>query len=103
MSVVRTWSARATRAGATAYAAYFRTALAPELEKLAGHRGALVLERPDGDLIEITVHTFWDSMAAIERFAGPAPERAVVEPEARALLAAFDDRVEHREIALDTR
>jgi hypothetical protein len=53
--------------------------------------------------IEITVHTFWASLAAIQQFAGAIYERAVVEPEARAVLSSFDDHVEHREVALDTR
>jgi hypothetical protein len=41
--------------------------------------------------------------AAVERFAGADRERAVVEPEARAMLASFDDRVEHREVVVDLR
>lgn len=40
----------------------------------------------------------WDSMAAIGRFAGAEPERAVVEPEARAVLAEYDDFVRHYEV-----
>ncbi len=42
-------------------------------------------------------------MAAVERFAGPTYDRAVVEPEAHAVLASYDERVEYRDIALDTR
>jgi len=42
--------------------------------------------------------TKWDSMAAIEAFAGPDPEKALVEPEARAVLASFDEVVTHHEI-----
>jgi hypothetical protein len=103
MAVARTWSARATPDGARAYVAYFRDVLAPALARLDGHRGALVLERATGALVELTVHTLWDSLAAIERFAGPSYDRAVVEPEARAVLASFDDHVEHRDVALDLR
>jgi hypothetical protein len=52
--------------------------------------------------VRITVTTFWESMIAIGRFAGSNPERAVVEPEARALLTSFDDVVTHQEVALDS-
>jgi len=103
MPIARTWSARATADGARAYVAFFQGTLAPQLAQIPGHLGAIVLERPAGALIEITVHTFWASMAAIQQFAGATYERAVVEPEARAVLSAFDDHVEHREVALDTR
>ena len=103
MPITRTWSARATPAGAHAYVAFFRETLAPQLGQIDGHRGALVLQRSAGSLVEITVHTFWESMVAIERFAGATYDRAVVEPEARAVLASFDDHVEHRDVALDTR
>ena len=101
--IARCWSARATPDGARAYVAYFRNTLVPQLAALPGHRGALVFERRSGDLIEITVQTFWDSMAAVERFAGAEPDRAVVEPEAREMLASLDDRVVHREVVVDLR
>lgn len=101
--IARTWTARASAAGAAAYAAFFRGTLVPELDRISGHRGALVLTRPDssGD-VEISVLTFWDSMDAVRAFAGATPERAVVEPEARALLTSFDEHVRHHEVALTT-
>jgi hypothetical protein len=37
-------------------------------------------------------------MAAIRKFAGEAADAAVVEPEARAVLAEYDDFVRHYEI-----
>jgi heme-degrading monooxygenase HmoA len=102
MPIARSWSARGTLEGARAYTAYFQEVLAPQLARIAGHRGALLLHRTAGDAVEITVHTFWESMASVERFAGASYNRAVVEPEARALLTSFDEHVEHREVALDT-
>ena len=102
--IARRWTARATADGATAYVAFFERILVPQLAGLEGHRGALVSTRASGageaSVVEITVLTFWESMEAIGRFAGAAPERAVVEPEARAVLLSFDDRVTHEEVAL---
>jgi hypothetical protein len=37
-------------------------------------------------------------MGAIRRFAGVKPEKAVVEPEARAILTSFDESVTHFEV-----
>ena len=42
--------------------------------------------------------TFWESMAAVRQFAGSHPEKAVVEPEAKAVLSDFDRVVRHFEI-----
>jgi len=99
-SVVRSWSARATPAGADAYVAHFRSAVLPALQGLRGHRGAMVLRRTEDGLIRITVLTLWTSMAAVAEFAGTDPEAAVVEAAARDVLADFDTRVEHFELAL---
>jgi hypothetical protein len=44
------------------------------------------------------VITLWESMDAIRRFAGEDADRAVVEPEARAVLSEFDDGVRHYEV-----
>lgn len=99
--IARSWSARASPEGAANYADFFRRVLSPQLGAIEGHRGGLVLERSLGaDEREITVLTFWEDMAAVSRFAGPAPERAVVEPEAQAMLTSFDLKVRHHRILL---
>ena len=102
--IARRWTASASDEGARAYVSFFERVLVPQLDGIEGHRGALVLTRPadDGDGVEITVLTFWASMDAISRFAGPTPDLAVVEPDARAVLLAFDERVEHEEVAVHT-
>lgn len=84
---------------------YFRDALAPELAARPGYLGASILQADlqaeRGGAIELTVITRWASLDAIRGFAGHDHERAVVEPEARAVLLSFDDRVEHRTVVLD--
>ncbi len=99
-TVARFWSARATPAGADAYVTHFRDAVLPALRRLAGHRGALVLRRSGTDGVEITVLTLWASLTAIHEFAGSDATLAVVEPEARTGLTAFDTRATHFELAL---
>jgi len=99
-AIVRSWSARATPAGADAYLEHFRSTVLPALRRRPGHRGAMVLRRPQDGLIGITVLTLWTSMAAVSEFAGADAHAAVVEPAARDVLADFDTRVEHFELAL---
>ena len=100
--IARHWSARATRDGAEGYLRFFVDKLVPELDKIDGHRGAEVFVRSVGDIVEITVLTFWDTMEAVRQFSGATPDRAVVEPEARALLASFDTDVRHLTLRVDT-
>jgi heme-degrading monooxygenase HmoA len=96
--IVRTWSARATKAGADAYSAYFENTLLPELRRLAGFSGAFLLARDDGGLVELTAHTIWESLDAIRAFAGDEVTTAVVEPEALAVLQHSDATVVHRDV-----
>jgi heme-degrading monooxygenase HmoA len=49
-------------------------------------------------LFEVVVLTLWESMDAVRKFAGGKPDKAIVEPEARAVLTDFDDCVTHFEI-----
>ena len=99
-AIVRSWSARATRAGADAYLEHFRSTVLPALRRRPGHRGAMVLRRSQDGLIGITVLTLWTSMTAVSEFAGADAQTAVVEAAARDVLADFDTRVEHFELAL---
>jgi heme-degrading monooxygenase HmoA len=100
--IARSWTARASRSGAAQYVEFFQKVLVPQLSTIEGHRGALVLERASGaEAIEITVLTFWDAMEAVTRFAGNAPDRAVVEPEARAVLTSFDSTVLHHAVVVN--
>jgi heme-degrading monooxygenase HmoA len=101
--IVRYFTATVARANAPKYYTFFRNTLTPELERIPGHRGALVLSNGDSvDPIEITVLTFWESIEAVRRFAGDTPNRAVVEPEARALLESFNEIVTQHNVEVDT-
>ena len=99
-SVIRSWSARAIPAGADAYVDHFRSSVLLALQRRPGHRGAMVLRRRQDGLIRTTVLTLWTSMAAVAEFAGADADAAVVKPAARDVLADFDARVEHFELAL---
>ena len=84
---------------AEAYRGHFAGRVCPELAELAGHRGASLLQRRTEAGFELLAVTLWDSLEAIKAFAGDDPEVAVVEPEARAVLADFDESVSHYELA----
>jgi len=48
--------------------------------------------------VEFVVLTLWDSMDAVRKFAGANPEKAVVAPDAQAVLSSFDEFVSHYEV-----
>src|SRR5687768_15140198 len=97
--IVRMWRGQATAANADAYEHFVTARVFAELPAIDGHRGAYLLKRPIGDEVEFVAVTLWESLAAIQKFAGDAIDRAVVEPEARAVLSSFDDFVRHFELA----
>ncbi|HET6731084.1 antibiotic biosynthesis monooxygenase family protein [Mycobacterium sp.] len=99
--IVRTWSARATPTGADSYRNYFEQTLLPELQALPGFSGAVLLSRDDGGLVELTAHTWWESLDAIRAFAGDDLTTAVVEPEALAVLQHSDTTVVHRTVLVN--
>ena len=98
--IARLWSARTTAALSSSYLDHFRRHVQPELRKVAGFTGAAVLTRPAPTGVEILVTTFWQSLQAIDAFASPDREAAVVAPEAAALLTDYDRRVRHYDLAL---
>jgi heme-degrading monooxygenase HmoA len=98
--IVRLWSAHTTEAHSEAYLRHFSGAVLPALRKLEGYASSTVLTRPTAGTIEIIVLTVWQSFSAIDAFAGPDREAAVVAPEAAGLLTDFDRRVRHFDLAI---
>ena len=71
------------------------------MRKLPGFLGLELCEAPRGDQVELLVVSRWQSMDAVRAFAGADPDRAVVEPGAKAVLAEYDDFVTHYEVTLE--
>lgn len=96
--IVREWRGRAAADNPEAYPRHFNGSVQPELKTIQGFLGATLMQRPDGGRIEFVVLTRWQSMAAIQAFAGDNPDRAVVEPAAVAALVDYDKTVRHYEV-----
>jgi heme-degrading monooxygenase HmoA len=87
-------------ADADAYEDHLRRATLPALREIAGYEGGYVLRRETDGGIDFIVLTLWASLDAVRAFAGEDYERAVVPPEAERLLARFDKRAVHYDVAL---
>jgi heme-degrading monooxygenase HmoA len=96
--ILRMWRAQSTTAKADEYIQHATKKVFPSLRAIAGYRGAYLLRRTQNDTVELIVLTLWESMEAVQKFAGTQPNRAVVEPEARAALTSFDDFVTHFDV-----
>ena len=96
--IIREWRGRTELARAHAYVRHFRSVVIPDLQRVAGFLGAYLTPHQAGDLLEFVVITRWESMDAIRAFAGPSPEKAVVEPGAAAALTSFDKTVKHNDV-----
>ena len=99
--IIREWRGRTEVARADAYVRHFRNVVVPELHRVPGFLGAYLTRHTLGDVVEYVVMTRWESMNAIRAFAGPIPERAVVEPGAVAALGSYDSTVRHYEVIDD--
>jgi heme-degrading monooxygenase HmoA len=99
--VARLWRGRTKPANAHPYEEHLRTETLPALGALEGFRRAYVLKRVDDDDVAFVVVTLWDSLDAIHAFAGHDAEHAVIPAAAAAVLAEWDERAVHYEVALE--
>lgn len=99
--IARIWQGTAAVDKAADYERHFTNTVAPHLNELAGHRGALLLRHEAGGEVTFQAVTFWDSIQSIEAFTGPDPEVAIVEPEGQAALTRFDEFARNFETVFD--
>jgi|SRR5688572_14715600 len=96
--ISRLWRGVAQPSRAKAYEEHLRSHTFPVLKEMPGFLDASILWQKVERGVEFLVVTRWASMEAIERFAGPDVEAAVVPAEVEAMMVEFDRRVEHFEV-----
>jgi heme-degrading monooxygenase HmoA len=100
--IVRSWRGRVALAPPSGYPRYFIDKVLPQLKRIDGFLGATLLKHQRAHDIEYVVESRWATMDAIRAFAGANLDRAVVEPEAQAMLVDYDQRVVHYEVVYET-
>jgi hypothetical protein len=100
--IVRLWRGWTTPENADAYEALLRTQIFPGIHQrqMTGFRGIELLRRSIGGEAEFVTIMCFDSLPAVQAFAGVDYEVAVVPPAARALLRRFDERSAHYEVRM---
>lgn len=100
--IARHWRGWTKRENADAYEKLLTTKVLPQIAGVNGHRGAYVLRANQLDECEFVVINFFDSLEAVQCFAGPDYMVPVFEPEARKLLSRIEPVANHYEVRVDT-
>jgi antibiotic biosynthesis monooxygenase (ABM) superfamily enzyme len=93
--ITRLWRGWTRAEDAEAYRRFLIEELFPSMRAIAGFDSADVLTRDDGDEVAFVTLTRFDSLAAIEAFAGAGYEAPVLEPRALELLSRWDEKAQH--------
>jgi heme-degrading monooxygenase HmoA len=96
--IARIWRGWTSADDASAYIEYLQQTGIAAYRGTPGNRGAWILHRRVGDRTEFITLSFWDSLDAVRRFAGPDVDEAVFYPEDDRFLVDREERVQHLEI-----
>jgi heme-degrading monooxygenase HmoA len=96
--IARHWTGVAETAQADAYVDHLRRDTFPILAGLAGFIDASILRRTVDDGVEFLIVTRWESLSAIEAFAGGDIARAVVPDAVQAMMVRYDRTVRHYDV-----
>jgi heme-degrading monooxygenase HmoA len=96
--VARMWHGMTPSAKADEYAEFLRERAIPDYQSVPGNLSVRILRREDGERTHFITLTFWESMAAIEKFAGVPVDRAKYYDEDKEFLLEFEPRVMHWEV-----
>jgi antibiotic biosynthesis monooxygenase (ABM) superfamily enzyme len=98
--IARLWHGWTTPENAEIYENLLKTEIFPGIaaKGVAGYRGIRLLRRAHDAEVEFITMMEFDSWEAVKQFAGEDYERAYGPPQAREVLARFDERSQHYEI-----
>lgn len=92
--ITRIWRGRTTRERAFSYGEFLRRTAYPDYGGAAGNRGWMLLRRDREAEVEFAFVSFWESLEALRRYAGPDPEQPKYYAEDRGALFALPEQAE---------
>jgi heme-degrading monooxygenase HmoA len=102
-TVARIWRGRTLASKADEYEAYLFASGITKIRETPGNLGVTVLRRADGNQTEFLVISIWESIEAVQRFAGKDYQKAVILDRDREYLLEVEPHVRHYEIEKDER
>jgi heme-degrading monooxygenase HmoA len=100
--IARHWRGWTAVPDADAYENLLKEKVLPELKRLPGYRGGYILRNDGPREVEFVVVNLFDSLEAVQKFAGPDCQTPVFEPEARRLLRRIEPVAMHYEVRAST-
>ena len=97
--IARMWHGRTPLSKADAYADLMKRLAIPDYRAIPGNLAVHILRRNEGDVTHFITFTLWESLAAIEKFAGTPVDQAKYYPEDREFLLEFEPKVTHWEVS----
>ncbi len=96
--IARIWHGRTLTAKADEYLEFLEKRALSDYRGTPGNCAAFVLRRVDGEVTHFITLTHWESLGAIEAFAGADISRAKYYPEDSQFLLEFEPSVQHYEL-----
>ena len=96
--ISRHWKGIAKPGEADNYIKHLRTDTFPELSRIDGFIRASILKREVIEGTEFLIITDWESLEAIEHFAGVPADMAVVPPVVQDMMIDYDKNATHYEV-----
>ncbi len=100
--IARHWRGWTEVQHADAYEAFLKSKVLPGLGSIEGFRGGYLLRADGPQEVEFVVVNLFESIEAVQRFAGPDYTVPVFEPEARRLLSRIEPVARHYEVRAAT-
>jgi hypothetical protein len=101
--IARHWRGWTRAENADAYEELLKSKVLPGLKKIEGYRGGYIFRSDEAEEAEFVVVNFFESIAAVERFAGPNYAVPVFELEAKALLSRVEPIAKHYEVRVEAK
>jgi heme-degrading monooxygenase HmoA len=101
--IARIWRGRTLAARADEYTKYLDATGVKQILATPGNLGVTVMRRTEKGETEFLVMSLWESIEAVQRFAGKDYRKAVIMPRDREFLLKVEPNVDHYEIARDER
>lgn len=101
MMIARIWHGVTPANRADDYVRYLNRTGVPEYRATEGNRGVYVLRRVEGDRAHFLTLSLWESIEAIQGFAGDDAARARYYPEDADFLLEFEPTVTHYEVVVE--
>jgi len=100
--IARHWRGWTELRNANAYESLLKGTVLPALRDIEGYRGGYVFRCDGPHEAEFVVVNMFESLEAVQRFAGPDYAVPVFEPEAKALLSRIEPVATHYEVRAST-